>query len=82
MTGTAGAPNPQVRSQIRVSPLVAKSAPRTLSRWRHGFEPRWDYQERAQWLVQALNRRSSKSAGLESGPVVPVQEPDTVRTPA
>jgi hypothetical protein len=24
-------------------PQVAKSAPRTLSRWRHGFEPRWDY---------------------------------------
>jgi hypothetical protein len=41
-TRTVGASNPQVRSQIRVSSLVAKSAPRTLSRWRHGFEPRWD----------------------------------------
>jgi hypothetical protein len=44
MTGTAGASNPQVRSPIRTSPQVARSAPRTLSRWRHGFEPRWDYQ--------------------------------------
>ena len=26
-----------------VSPLVTKSGSRTLSRWRHGFEPRWDY---------------------------------------
>jgi hypothetical protein len=35
-TGTAGASNPQVRWQIRPSPQVARSAPRTLSRWRHG----------------------------------------------
>ena len=40
----AGASNPQVRNQIRVSSLVAKSAAKTLSRWRHGFEPRWDYE--------------------------------------
>jgi hypothetical protein len=26
------------------SPQVVESAPRILSRWRHGFEPRWDYQ--------------------------------------
>jgi hypothetical protein len=45
MTGTAGASNPQVRSQIGVSALVATSASRTLSRWRHGFKSRWDYQE-------------------------------------
>ena len=43
MTGTAGASNPQVRNQIRPSPQAARSPPRTLSRWRHGFEPRWDY---------------------------------------
>jgi hypothetical protein len=36
--------NPQVRNRIRPSPQVAKSVPRTLSRWRHGFKPRWDYQ--------------------------------------
>src|ERR671911_2234897 len=42
MTGTAGASNPQVRNEIRPSPQVARSAPRTLSRWRHGFKSRWD----------------------------------------
>ena len=28
---------------------AAESAPRTLSRWRHGFEPRWDYGAAAGW---------------------------------
>jgi hypothetical protein len=45
-TGTAGVSNPQVRNRIRASPQVARSAPRTLSRWRHGFEPRWDYEHK------------------------------------
>jgi hypothetical protein len=44
MTRKAGASDPQVRNQIRPSLRVARSAPRTLSRWRHGFEPRWDYE--------------------------------------
>jgi hypothetical protein len=35
------------RPQIRTSPQVAESATRTLSRWRHGFEPRWDYKRKA-----------------------------------
>ena len=48
MTGTAGASNPQVRSPIRVSSLAARSGSRTLSRWREGFEPRWDYAGRPQ----------------------------------
>jgi hypothetical protein len=43
MTGKAGASNPLVRNPIRPTPQVARSAPTTLSRWRHGFEPRWDY---------------------------------------
>ena len=34
MTGTAEASNPQVRNPIRPTPQVARSAPRTLSRWR------------------------------------------------
>jgi hypothetical protein len=45
ITGTAGASNAQVRGRFRASPLVAKSAQRTLSRWRHGFEPRCDHQK-------------------------------------
>ena len=43
MMGTAEASSPQVRNPIRPTRQVARSAPRTLSRWRHGFEPRWDY---------------------------------------
>jgi hypothetical protein len=38
--------NPQADGHLMASPQVAKSAPRTLSRWRHGFEPRWDYQRK------------------------------------
>ena len=43
MTGTVVALTPQVMKQIRPSPQPARSASRTLSRWRHGFEPRRDY---------------------------------------
>jgi hypothetical protein len=39
-------PNPQVEGHLVASPQVVKSGPRTLSRWRHGFEPRWDYKEK------------------------------------
>jgi hypothetical protein len=42
-TRSAGATNRQVRRHIRLSSLVAKSGSRTLSRWSHRFEPRWDY---------------------------------------
>jgi hypothetical protein len=45
--GCAGATNLQVRVPIRVSPQVASSVPRTLSRWRHGFKSRWDYKRKA-----------------------------------
>jgi hypothetical protein len=55
-TGMAGASNPQVRNRIRASPQVAKSAPRTLSRWRHGFEPRWDYEEKPQVTSRIATR--------------------------
>ena len=63
--GTAGASNPQVRERIRASPQVAKSASRTLSRWRHGFEPRWDYKRKAPGQgtspesIASLNRDSN-----------------------
>jgi hypothetical protein len=35
--------NPQLDKHLKASPQVAESVPGTLSRWRHGFEPRWDY---------------------------------------
>ena len=37
--------NPQISGPSRVPPQVTESARLNLSRWRHGFEPRWDYQE-------------------------------------
>jgi hypothetical protein len=43
MTRTAEASKPQVEKRIRTSPQVVELALGTLSRWRHGFEPRWDY---------------------------------------
>jgi hypothetical protein len=35
--------NPQISGPSRVPPQVTESARLNLSRWRHGFEPRWDY---------------------------------------
>jgi hypothetical protein len=39
--------NPQVDRRNIASPHVVGSVSRTLSRWRHGFEPRWDYRREA-----------------------------------
>jgi hypothetical protein len=40
--------------------LVTDSARTTLSRWRHGFEPRWDYTEkRRSEALSSLKRRLS-----------------------
>jgi hypothetical protein len=36
----------QVDEHLKASAQVVESAPRTLSRWRHGFEPRWDYEHK------------------------------------
>ena len=38
--------NPQVSGAFQRSPQVTGSARLNLSRWRHEFEPRWDYQVR------------------------------------
>jgi hypothetical protein len=38
--------NTQVDEHLKASAQVVESAPRTLSRWRHGFEPRWDYEHK------------------------------------
>jgi hypothetical protein len=35
--------NPELDEHLTASPQVVESVSRTLSRWRHGFEPRWDY---------------------------------------
>jgi hypothetical protein len=57
--------NPQVDEHLMTSPQVVESTPRTLSRWRHGFEPRWDYKQRPR--SDALSSLSGESVQ----PVVP-----------
>jgi hypothetical protein len=37
-------PNSQVSDPFPPPPQVTDSARLNLSRWRHGFEPRWDYE--------------------------------------
>jgi hypothetical protein len=68
-------PNPHVRDRIRPSPQVTESGPRTLSRWRHGFKSRWDYERnpthssypgtstRAAWCAEdrAIGRNSEST---------------------
>jgi hypothetical protein len=56
MTGRAGASDPQVRNQGRPPPQVAGSAPRTLSRWRHGFKSRWAASVKCQVRALIVNR--------------------------
>ena len=50
----------QIRKSISISRdrQAAKPAQRTLSKWRHGFEPRWDY------LDQAMTGISSDRSGF------------------
>jgi hypothetical protein len=45
--GLRGEANPQLDDRLIASPQVVASISRTLSRWRHGFEPRWDYKCKA-----------------------------------
>ena len=40
--------NPPVNAPIRAPPQVTDSTRTTLSRWRHGFESRWDYSSEQQ----------------------------------
>jgi hypothetical protein len=57
--------NPQVEGRFIASPQVMESGSRTLSRWRHGFEPRWDYERKVPGQgstpqsIDWLNRDSS-----------------------
>jgi hypothetical protein len=56
---TRGNPEPkeQVRGRFRDSPQVARTARPTLSRWRHGFEPRWDYHAKHEGHRPSSGRR-------------------------
>jgi len=74
--GNSRATNADVRRQIRASSQVAREAPRTLSRWRHGFKSRWDYFQgpltsasRCPWPGRSLSR-------LPREPHLPDARPD------
>ncbi len=45
VTGIDQEPDPQGSDTFLPPPQVTDSARSTLSRWRHGFEPRWDYEQ-------------------------------------
>jgi hypothetical protein len=52
--------NQLVSGPFRANPQVTQSARGTLSRWRHAFEPRWDYtEERRSEALSSLKRRLS-----------------------
>jgi hypothetical protein len=60
-TGNDRKLNPQVSVPFPPLALVTDSARTTLSRWRHGFEPRWDYKQRCR--SEGMFRLSIESAG-------------------
>ncbi len=76
MTGTVGASNPQVKNQIRISPQVAESGPRTLPRWRHGFKSRWDYDRKTP--VQGTSPGSIGSLNRDSNAGYPANIPQRI----
>jgi hypothetical protein len=68
--------NTQVDEHLKASAQVVESAPRTLSRWRHGFKSHWNYQHlgwRRAWgetlgdsppIETSLNRVRQSDRGL------------------
>ncbi len=70
-------PKPQVSGHVRPEPQVTDSARTTLSRWRHGFEPRWDYsRKRAGHGLSAGDARHEPGV---STPTDPANIPRQVR---
>ncbi len=60
ITGTDPDPNPQLNGLIPLPPQVTGSAQLNLSRWRHGFEPRWDYDAKHADHGPSSGRRSPR----------------------
>jgi hypothetical protein len=60
--------SPQVEGSSHSIAAGSEVGPRTLSRWRHGFEPRWDYAGQSPYSGSARpHRRATRSP-----PVIPV----------
>ena len=59
--------NTRLGGPFRPPPQVRESSRGTLSRWRHGFEPRWDYEHKGPGLgtsMKAFGRVNRDSNGL------------------
>jgi hypothetical protein len=61
--------NPHAGEHLMASPQVVESTPRTISMWRHGFEPRWDYKCKAPG--QGTSRESTSWLNRGSTPNIP-----------
>jgi hypothetical protein len=81
-TGTDPEPDPQVNGLIPLPPQVTGSARPNLSRWRHGFKSRWDYERKSArsghrcWidrLVEPRLKRRTSREYPESDRAWPVQ---------
>src|SRR4029453_3207522 len=55
---------------------LVRSAPTTLSRWRHGFAPRWDYQRKASG--QGTSPKSIGSLNRDSNAGYPANIPHRI----
>ncbi len=64
-TGNDRGLNPQIRSLFPPPPQVTGSATLNLSRWRHGFKSRWDYQRKRVSTTSLIGQISGSS---EEGP--------------
>jgi hypothetical protein len=58
--------NPEVSGPFRVPLQVTESARLNLSRWRHGFEPRWDYEHKGPG--QGTSRKAFGGLNRDSTP--------------
>jgi hypothetical protein len=70
-TGSDREPNRPVDGPLRPPMQVTEPAGLNLSRWRHGFEPRWDYTE----------KRRSETLFSVSGNLRPTVRPAFVPRP-
>jgi hypothetical protein len=70
--------NPQVSGAFQRSTQVTESARLNLSRWRHGFEPRWDQLPNMQ--VTGRVRADVSHQQATPGPIDPVSIPSQVGT--
>jgi hypothetical protein len=58
--------NPHVIGPIPPAPQVTEPPRLNLSRWRHGFEPRWDYQRKAPGQPPSSARHQRRNGHLQA----------------